>query len=138
MWVSCTKTRCRRYELMPAQVRWHEKGSIILFQVSDPLALEDIESGAEEAWALAAEVREPVDMIFDYRQMSNFPRGVLPVIQNGHFMLPTLDRVALVGTEPLIEMMFTTLTRATFRPDPTVHVDIDEAAEFLHRMAEER
>ena len=63
---------------MPARVSWHKKGSIILFEASDPLTIDDIGTGAEEVWALAAEVREPVDMIFDYRNVSNFPRGVLP------------------------------------------------------------
>jgi hypothetical protein len=122
---------------MPARVAWHKKGSIILFEVSDPLTVDDIETGAEEVWALAAEVREPVDMIFDYRNVSTFPRGVLPIVHEGHFMLPTLDRVALVGCEPLVEMMITTLTRATFRPDPTIHSDVDDAAGALTKLAED-
>jgi len=60
---------------MPARVSWHEKGQIILYSVSDPLELSDLEQSAEEIWALAAEVREPVDMIFDYRETSAFPQG---------------------------------------------------------------
>src|SRR5258707_10991258 len=113
---------------MGARVAWHKKGSIILFAVSDPLTLDDLEYGAVEVWALAAEVRAPVDMIFDYRKVSTFPRGVLPVVREGHFKLPTLDRVALVGAEPMVEMIITTLTRATFRPDPTIHENVEEAA----------
>jgi hypothetical protein len=122
---------------MPANIKWHKRGHIILFQVSDPLTLEELETGAEEVWALAAEVREPVDMIFDYREVSNFPRGVMPVVRDGHFTLPTLERIALVGNEPLVEMMMITLTRATFRPDPTIHHTVEEAAEILEKMAEE-
>jgi hypothetical protein len=122
---------------MPTRVTWHKKGRIILFEVSDPLTAEDIETGAEEVWALAAEVREPVDMIFDYRKVSDFPRGVLPIVHQGHFMLPTLDRVALVGGEPLVEMMIMTLTRATYRPDPTIHTDVQEAAQALMKLAED-
>src|SRR3954466_9016096 len=113
---------------MPAIVKWHKRGSIILFQVSDPLTLEELETGAEEVWALAAEIREPIDMIFDYHQVGTFPRGVMPIVRDGHFKLPTLDRIALVGSEPRVEMMMITLTRATFRPDPTLHLTIEEAA----------
>src|SRR5215831_8818996 len=91
--------------VMSVRVAWHKKGSIILFAVSDPLTLDDLECGAEEVWALAAEVRAPVDIIFDYREVSNFPRGVLPVVREGHFKLPTLDRIALVGSEPMVEMI---------------------------------
>ncbi len=122
---------------MPARVSWHTQDQIILFTVSDPLALDELEAAAEEVWALAAEVREPMDMIFDYRQVSSFPRGILPVVRDGHFTFPMLDRVALVGNEVLVEMMMMTLTRATYRPDPTVHPDIEEAAETLIRMAHE-
>lgn len=122
---------------MPVRVQWHKKGSIILFEVSDPLTIEDIETGAEEVWALAAEIREPVDMIFDYRNVDTFPRGVLPVMNNGHFMLPTLDRVALVGCESLVEMMMTTLTRKTYRPDPTIHETVEQAAALLTKLAAE-
>jgi hypothetical protein len=122
---------------MGARVAWHKKGTIILFAVSDPVTLDDLECGAEEVWALAAEVRAPVDMIFDYRKVSEFPRGVMPVVREGHFKLPTLDRVALVGSEPMVEMIITSLTRATFRPDPTIHDDVEDAAAALERMAAE-
>ena len=122
---------------MAARVSWLKKGHIILFEVDDPLTLDDIETGAEEVWALAHELREPVDMIFDYRKVHTFPRGALPAVRDGHFTLPTLDRVALVGWEPLVEMMITTLTRATYRPDPTIHPTVEEAAEMLQKMAEE-
>lgn len=122
---------------MPARVSWYDKDHIILFTVSDVLELSELEECAEEIWALAAEVREPVDMIFDYRETTNFPRGGLPIVREGNFALPTLDRVALVGHEPLVEMMITTLTRSTFRPDPTIHATLEEAAEFLRRMAKE-
>jgi len=122
---------------MPVQALWYENCRIILYTVSDPLTLEDLEAGAKKVWALAGECREPIDMIFDYRNATSFPRGGLPIVRDRHFSLPTLDRVALVGSEPLIEMMFATLTRATYRPDPTIHPDVDQAAEFLQRMAEE-
>ncbi len=120
---------------MPARVSWHKKGSILLFEVSDPLTLGELETAGEEVWALAAEVREPVDMIIDYRKAAEFPRGVLPVVRDGHFSLPTLGRVALVGREPMVEMLFATLTRKTYRPDPTVHSDVEDAAETLEQMA---
>lgn len=122
---------------MPARVVWYKKGHIILYELLDPLSLQDLEDASEEVWALATEVREPVDMIFDYRQVTNFPRGILPKLRDGHFTLPTLERVALVGTEPLIEMMMTTLTRDTYRPDPTIHATVEEAAETLRQMAED-
>jgi hypothetical protein len=122
---------------VPARALWYDERSIILFSVSDPLTLEELEEGAEEVWALAGEIRDPVDMIFDYRTVTVFPRGVLPVVREGHFSLPTLDRVALVGDEPMIEMMITTLTRATFRPDPTLHPDVKTAAEYLRQKAAE-
>lgn len=122
---------------MPARVSWYEKGHIILFTVSDMLTLAELEDSAEEIWALAAEVREPVDMIFDYREATAFPRGGLPIVRDGNFALPTLDRVALVGHEPLVEMMIMTLTRSTYRPDPTIHSSDEEAAVFLRRMAKE-
>src|SRR5215475_302173 len=93
--------------IMPARVAWYQEGSIILFEVTDPLLLEEIKTASEEVWALAKEVREPVDMIFDYRSITQFPRGILPVVRDGHFTLPTLERVALVGWEPLVEMMMT-------------------------------
>ncbi|MEP7289289.1 MAG: hypothetical protein ABI947_26355 [Chloroflexota bacterium] len=121
---------------MPSRAVWYKKGSIILFEVSDPLTIDDLETGAEEVWALATEIREPVDMIFDYVKVTDFPRGVLPIVRE-HFTLPTLDRVALVGGEPLIEMMIITLTRATFRPDPTIHATVEEAADALRRLAED-
>ena len=122
---------------MSARVAWYQEGSIILFEVSDPLLLEEIKGASEEVWALAKEVREPVDMIFDYRHVTHFPRGILPVVRDGHFTLPTLERVALVGYEALIEMMFVTLTRATYRPDPTIHATVEEAAETLRQIAED-
>jgi hypothetical protein len=122
---------------MPAHARWHKVGRIILYEISDPVTLDDLESGAEQIWALAAEVREPVDMILDYSKAKAFPRGVMPVVRDGHFTLPMLDRVALVGSEPMIEMMMVTITRATFRPDPTVHATIEEAADMLIRIAED-
>jgi hypothetical protein len=120
---------------MPASVSWYELGSIIECTVSDPLTLEELECAAEEIWALAAACRQPVDMIFDYRNVETFPRGGLPVVRDGHFTLPMLDRVALVGNEPLVEMMITTITRATFRPDPTIHTDVEEAAQHLRLLA---
>src|SRR5258706_3993893 len=101
---------------MPARVSWYEKDHIILFTLSDVLTLAELEETAEEIWALAAEVREPVDMIFDYRATTTFPRGGLSIVREGNFGLPTLDRVALVGHEPLVEMMVITLTRTTYRP----------------------
>src|SRR2546430_2645896 len=107
--------------IMPVRVLWYEKNNIILFTVSDPLTLEDLEHGVEEVWALAGECRQPVDMIFDYREAAGVPRGGLPIVREGNFTLPMLDRVALVGREPLVEMMIMTLTRATYRPDPTIH-----------------
>jgi hypothetical protein len=122
---------------MSARVVWYKKGHIILYELSDPLSLQELEVASEEVWALATEVREPVDMIFDYRQVTNFPRGVLPLLRDGHFTLPTLERVALVGWEPLVEMMMTTLTRATYRPDPTIHSTVEEAAETLRQIAED-
>jgi len=122
---------------MPASVTWYQEGSIILYEVSDPLLLDEIKVASEEVWGLAKEVREPVDMIFDYRSVTNFPRGILPVVREGHFTLPTLERVALVGWEPLFEMMMVTLTRATYRPDPTVHTTVEDAAETLRQIAED-
>jgi hypothetical protein len=122
---------------VPARVMWYDEQSIILFSLSDPLTLEELEEGAEEVWALAGQIRDLVDMIFDYRTVTNVPRGVLPVVREGHFTLPTLDRVALVGDEPMIEMMITTLTRATFRPDPTIHPDVKSAAQYLREKAAE-
>jgi len=120
---------------MSANAQWYKTGHIILYTVSDPLTISDLEGAAEEIWALAGQAREPVDMIFDYRKVLQFPRGSMPVVREGHFGLPMLDRIALVGAEPLIEMMMTTLTRSTFRPDPTIHRDVEEAAEFLRKMA---
>ncbi len=122
---------------MPARALWYDEGSIILFSLSDPVTLGELEAGAEEVWALAGEIHDPVDMIFDYRSVTAFPRGVLPVVREGHFTLPTLDRVALVGSEPMVEMMITTLTRATFRPDPTIHPDVKTAAQYLRQNAAE-
>jgi hypothetical protein len=122
---------------MPARVSWYEPGSIILYTVSDPLTLDDLEQAEEGAWALAGGTNDLLDLIFDYRHLKEFPRGSLPVVKNGHFAMPTLDRVALVGSEPLIEMMMTELTRATFRPDPTLHDTVELAAAYLKRMAQE-
>ncbi len=119
---------------MPARVSWYDQ-NILLYTVNDPLTLGDLEEAAEEVWALAADIREAVDMIFDYRGVTAFPRGGLPAVREGQFALPTLGRVALVGSEPLVEMMFLTLTRSTFRPDPTIHADLDEAAATLRRLA---
>jgi hypothetical protein len=123
---------------MPARASWLDGDhTIILYVASDPLTLDDLKEGGEAVWTLAGEAREPVDMIFDYRKVTTFPRGGLPVVREGNFSLPTLDRVALVGDEPLVEMMFSTLTRATYRPDPTIHTNVEEAAAFLRRMAAE-
>ena len=120
---------------MPAKVSWFTPGAIILYEISDPLTIDELERAAEEIWALAAAMHEPLDMIFDYRKVADFPRGVLPIVREGHFMLPTLDHVALVGSQPLVEMMISTLTRATFRPDPTLHPDVEEAAAALQQIA---
>ena len=38
---------------MPARVLWYDEGSIVLFSLSDPLTLDELEAGAEEVWALA-------------------------------------------------------------------------------------
>ncbi len=121
---------------MPARVSWYDR-QILLYTVKDPLTLSDLEEAAEEVWALAADIREAVDMIFDYRGATSFPRGGLPIVRDGQFALPTLDRIALVGSEPLVEMMFITLTRSTFRPDPTIHADVEEAAAMLRQLASE-
>jgi hypothetical protein len=120
-------------DIMPARVSWYDQGKIILFSIRGTVTVDEIDQGAEEVWALAAEVREPVDLIFDYREMTNFPRGIMPSVREGHFKLPTLQRVALVGHEPLIEMMMTTITRTTFRPDPTIHDELESAAERLRQ-----
>jgi hypothetical protein len=37
----------------------------------------------------------------------------------------------------MVEMMITTLTRATFRPDPTIHPDVKSAAQYLREKAAE-
>lgn len=121
---------------MPAHVSWYDQ-NILLYTVNDPLSLSDLEEAAEEVWALAADIREAVDMIFDYRGATAFPRGGLPIVRDGQFALPTLDRVALVGSEPLVEMMFITLTRSTFRPDPTIHANVEDAAALLRHLASE-
>lgn len=122
---------------MTVRITWYEPNQIILYHLADPLTLEDLERGAEEVWALAAGVPSLVDMIFDYRAVTEFPRGSLRLMREGSFTLPLLERVALVGNEPLVEMMFTTITQSTYRPDPTVHASVEEAAEFLRRMARE-
>lgn len=122
---------------MTVRITWYEPNQIILYYLADPLTLEDLERGAEEVWALAAGVPGLVDMIFDYRAVTEFPRGSLRLMREGSFTLPLLERVALVGNEPLVEMMFTTITQSTYRPDPTVHSSVEEAAEFLRRMARE-
>ncbi|MFN7209608.1 MAG: hypothetical protein ACK4P1_04340 [Aggregatilineales bacterium] len=122
---------------MPVRVMWYEPNQIILYRLADPLTLQDLETGAEEVWALAAGVSSLVDMIFDYRAVTEFPRGALKLMREGSFALPLLERVALVGNEPLVEMMLTTITQSTYRPDPTVHASVEEAAEFLRRMARE-
>lgn len=122
---------------MPVRVVWYEPNQIILYRLADPLTLQDLETGAEEVWALAAGVPSLVDMIFDYRAVTEFPRGALKLMREGSFALPLLERVALVGNEPLVEMMLTTITQSTYRPDPTVHAGVEEAAEFLRRMARE-
>lgn len=122
---------------MPVRITWYEPDQIILYDLADPLSLEDLEAGAEEVWALAAGVPSLVDMILDYHAVTEFPRGMLPLMRDGSFTLPTLERVALVGSEPLVEMMFTTIMQSTYRPDPTVHDSVEEAADFLRRMARE-
>lgn len=122
---------------MPARVGWHDTGHIILYTVTDPLFIEDIEHAEVELWALTAGITELVDMIFDYREVSEFPRGFLQVARQGSFAIPMLDRVALVGNEPLIEMMVTTMTHSTYRPNPTIHQTVAEAAEHLRRLAQE-
>jgi hypothetical protein len=122
---------------MAVRITWYEPEQIILYCLMDPLTLEDLEQGAEEVWALAAGVPSLVDMILDYRAVTQFPRGMLPLMRDGSFTLPILERVALVGNEPLVEMMFATITQSTYRPDPTVHATVEEAAEFLRRMARE-
>ena len=122
---------------MAVRITWYEPEQIILYCLMDPLTLEDLEQGAEEVWALAAGVPSLVDMILDYRAVTEFPRGMLPLMRDGSFTLPMLERVALVGNEPLVEMMFATITQSTYRPDPTVHATVEEAAEFSRRMARE-
>jgi hypothetical protein len=122
---------------MPVKVSWYEPEHIILYVVSDPVTIEDLEQGSERVWALAAGIPDLVDMIFDYRAVTEFPRGVLPVFRDGSLGLPTLDRVALVGSEPLVEMMVATIARNTYRPDPSIHASIEEAADYLRRAAQE-
>ncbi|MCE7947616.1 MAG: hypothetical protein DYG88_09330 [Chloroflexi bacterium CFX4] len=122
---------------MPVRITWYEPNHIILYNLTDPLSLQDLEAGAEEVWALAAGVPSLVDMILDYRGVTEFPRGTLPLMRDGSFRLPTLERVALVGSEPLVEMMFATIMQSTYRPDPTVHHSVEDAADFLRRMARE-
>ncbi len=122
---------------MPARVIWYEPGHILLYSLSDPLTLDDVEESNEQVWALGIGAPGPIDMIFDYRKVTEFPRGLLPIVREGSFRLPTLDRVALVGSDPIVEMMMSTLTRATFRPDPTIHSDVADAGMFLRKMARE-
>jgi len=122
---------------MSVRVMWYEPDAIILYTLSDPVTLEELEQGAEEVWALAAGVAGLVDMIFDYRDVTSFPRGLMPAIREGSVALPTLERVALVGNEPLFEMMFATITQSTYRPNPTIHPNVAEAAIYLRRMAKE-
>jgi hypothetical protein len=122
---------------MSARVSWYEPDHIILCVVADPVTLDDLEHFSEEVWALAAGVPDMIDLIFDYRNVTEFPRGGLPIMREGSFKLPILERVALVGNEPLLEMMFSTLTQSTYRPDPTVHSTVQDAAGFLRRKAAE-
>jgi hypothetical protein len=122
---------------MPVRVTWYDKGKIILFSIRGTLTVDEIEEGAEEVWALAHEVPDSLHLIFDYRELGNFPRGILPAVREGHFKLPKLERVALVGHEELIEMMMTDITRATYRPDPTIHDDLEAAAERLRSYEED-
>jgi len=122
---------------MPVQVSWYEPEHIILYTASDPLTIEDMEAASEHVWSLASGIPDLVDLIFDYRAATEFPRKMVSVMREGSFRLPTLERVALVGSEPLIEMMFSTLTQNTFRPDPTIHTTVEDAAAYLRKMAQE-
>lgn len=121
---------------MPARVTWYDIGNTILYVVREPLTLEELQEASQAVWALAEGITEFVDLIFDYRGMTDFPRGTLPVVRDGHFALPLLDRIALVGDEPLVEMMMATLSEATFRPLPTQHDTVEAAADYLRKMAE--
>jgi hypothetical protein len=122
---------------MPARVTWYDVGNIILYAVQDPLSLDELQEASQAVWALAEGIHEFVDLIFDYRTITDFPRGTLPVVRDGYFALPMLDRIALVGDAPLVEMMMATLSEATFRPLPTQHHTVEEAASYLRKMAQD-
>ncbi|CAG0960607.1 hypothetical protein ARNL5_00878 [Anaerolineae bacterium] len=122
---------------MPAKVNWYETDRILLYVVSAPLTLIELENAAEEAWALAAGIPDMIDIIFDYTGLPEMPRGGMKLVREGSFALPNIERVALVGEDPLIEMMFATMAQETYRPDPSVHKEVGEAASYLRRMAQE-
>ncbi len=122
---------------MPVRISWYEPEHIILYTATDPLTIEDLEAASAQVWALAAGIPDLVDLIFDYRNATEFPRKMVSIMREGSFRLPTLERVALVGNQPLVEMMFSTITQNTFRPDPTIHASVEDAAVFLRKMAQE-
>ena len=122
---------------MPARVVWYDPDRIILYTVISPVTLDELEHAAEEVWALAAGVPDMVDIIFDYACVKEIPRGGFRLMKDGSFKLPNMDRVALVGSDSLIEMMFATIAPETYRADPSVHTNVDDAAKYLRRMAQE-
>ncbi|HRE46438.1 MAG TPA: STAS/SEC14 domain-containing protein [Aggregatilineales bacterium] len=123
---------------MPAKVMWYDPDKIILYVVSAPVTVDDLEEASEEIWALAGGIPDLIDIIFDYSQTTGeLPRGGMRIVKEGSFKLPNLERVALVGDDSMIEMMFATIAQETYRPDPTIHPTIDDAAAHLRRLAEQ-
>jgi hypothetical protein len=120
---------------MPAKVIWYDEHHILLYTLTDPVSVQDIEEASEEVWALAANTPNMIDMVLDYSAAKEFPRSIMKVSKNGAFSLPKLDRVALVGEDIMVTMMVADFMHRTYRHGPSVHKTVSEASETLRHLA---
>jgi hypothetical protein len=122
---------------MSARVSWYVKDKILLCVLAEPVSMDELDDVAQEVWALAAGAADMLDIIFDYTGVKSLPPKAMVPLNEGPFKIPVLDRVALVGEDHLIAMAFATLTHDTFRPSPTAHPNVKEAADYLSKTAQE-
>lgn len=119
---------------MSVNVHWYETNRILVYRISGAPDIDDIESGLNKVYEMIDSKDMIVDVIFDYRTLSDFPHGTLKMVQSSALKFPTLNRIALVGHNNMIEMIMIDLANRTQRQKPTIHDTVDEAAARLREL----
>lgn len=121
---------------MAVNVMWYQVGRSVIYEIEDAPTLDEIKHGLTQLHALIAGHDALIDVIFDYRTLAdNLPTGTLGMIQQTALMFPTLNRIALVGDNKMVEMIMREIAQISHRSAPTTHLTVEAAAKRLGELA---